>query len=129
MPYGLTFHVGSQCTNPMAWERAIEQCGTVMRRLLRAGVRLQMLNLGGGFPARYTAPVPELSLIAAVIGHAVGRLPYQPPLLAAEPGRYLVAESGVLAATVIGVDERGDERWVCEANTLWSSAEAVNIRQ
>jgi ornithine decarboxylase len=112
VPYGLTFHVGSQCTNPMAWERAIEQCGTVMRRLLRAGIRLQMLNLGGGFPARYTAPVPELSLIAAVIGEAVGRLPYQPPLLAAEPGRYLVAESGVLAASVIGVDERGDERWV-----------------
>lgn len=112
VPYGLTFHVGSQCTNPMAWERAIEQCGTVMRRLLRAGIRLQMLNLGGGFPARYTAPVPELSLIAAVIGDAIGRLPYRPPLLAAEPGRYLVAESGVLAASVIGVDERGDERWV-----------------
>lgn len=111
VPYGLTFHVGSQCTNPMAWERAIEQCGTVMRRLLRAGVRLQMLNLGGGFPARYADPVPELSLIAAVIGDAVGRLPYRPPLLAAEPGRYLVAESGVLAATVIGVDDRDDERW------------------
>ena len=112
VPYGLTFHVGSQCTNPMAWERAIEQCGVVMRRLLRAGIRLEMLNLGGGFPARYTAPVPELSLIAAVIADAVGRLPYQPSLLAAEPGRYLVAESGVLAATVIGVDERDGERWV-----------------
>jgi ornithine decarboxylase len=112
VPYGLTFHVGSQCTNPMAWERAIEQCGAVMRRLLRAGVRLEMLNIGGGFPARYTAPVPELSLIAAVINGALGRLPYQPALLAAEPGRYLVAESGVIGATVIGVDQRDGERWV-----------------
>jgi len=112
VPYGLTFHVGSQCTNPMAWEGALDQCGTVMRRLLRAGVRLHMLNIGGGFPARYTAPVPDLSLIAAVIGNALGHLPYQPPLLAAEPGRYLVAESGVLAATVIGVDQRDGERWV-----------------
>jgi ornithine decarboxylase len=60
VPYGVTFHVGSQCTNPMAWERAIEQCGVVMRRLLRAGLRLQMLNIGGGLPARYTTPVHDL---------------------------------------------------------------------
>lgn len=112
VPYGITFHVGSQCTNPMAWERALEQCGVVMRRLLRAGIRLDMLNIGGGIPARYTTPVPALSLVTAVIAAALGRLPYQPRLLAAEPGRYLVAESGVLAASVIGVDRRGDERWV-----------------
>jgi ornithine decarboxylase len=96
----------------MAWERAIEQCGLIMRRLLRSGVRLEMLNIGGGLPARYTTPIPDVSLVAAVIGEALGRLPYQPRLLAAEPGRYLVAESGVLAATAIGVDQRGDERWV-----------------
>jgi ornithine decarboxylase len=112
VPYGITFHVGSQCTNPMAWERAIEQCGVVMRRLLRAGIRLEMLNIGGGIPARYTTPVPALSLVTAVIGTALGRLPYQPGILAAEPGRYLVAESGVLAASVIGVDDRGGDRWV-----------------
>jgi ornithine decarboxylase len=112
VPYGITFHVGSQCTNPMAWERAIEQSGVVMRRLLRAGIRLPMLNIGGGIPARYTTPIPALSLVAAVIGAALGRLPYRPPLLAAEPGRYLVAESGVLAATVIGADQRDDERWI-----------------
>ena len=112
VPYGITFHVGSQCTNPMAWERAIEQCGVVMRRLLRAGVRLEMLNIGGGLPARYTTPVPALSLIGAVVGEALGRLPYRPALLAAEPGRYLVAESGVLAATVIGIDQRDGDRWV-----------------
>jgi ornithine decarboxylase len=96
----------------MAWERAVDQCGVVMRRLLRAGIRLEMVNLGGGIPARYTTPVPALSLVTAVIGAALGRLPYQPRLLAAEPGRYLVAESGVLAASVIGVDERGEDRWV-----------------
>jgi ornithine decarboxylase len=39
------------------------------------------------------------------------RLPYSPALIAAEPGRSLVAESGVMAATVIGVEMRGDERW------------------
>lgn len=113
VPYGITFHVGSQCTNPMAWERAIEECAAVMRRLGRRGVEIAMLNLGGGIPARYTTPVPTVSLIAEVIGRALGRLPYRPAVLAVEPGRYLVAESGVLAASVIGVDEdRTGERWV-----------------
>ena len=112
VPYGVTFHVGSQCTNPMAWDRALEECGALMRRLLRLGIRLPMVNLGGGLPARYTTAVPELSLIASVIQAAVARLPYQPELLAAEPGRYLVAESSVLGASVIGVAERDGQRWV-----------------
>ena len=112
VPYGVTFHVGSQCTNPMAWDRALEQCGALMRRLLRLGIRLRMVNLGGGLPARYTTPVPELPLIASLIQAALARLPYQPDLLAAEPGRYLVAESSVLGASVIGVEERDGQRWV-----------------
>ncbi len=111
VPHGVTFHVGSQCTNPMAWDRAIESCAAVMRRLLRRGIRLSMLDLGGGLPARYTTPVPALGVIAGLIRAALTRLPYQPDLLAAEPGRYLAAESGVLAATVIGLESRADERW------------------
>jgi ornithine decarboxylase len=111
VPYGVTFHVGSQCTNPMAWDRAIESCAAVMRRLLRRGIRLPMLDLGGGLPARYTTPVPALGLIAGLIRAALTRLPYQPELLAIEPGRYLAAESGVLAASVIGLETRADERW------------------
>jgi ornithine decarboxylase len=50
-------------------------------------------------------------VIGSVIRTALTRLPYQPQLLAAEPGRYLVAESGVLAASVIGVAERDGQRW------------------
>lgn len=32
-PYGITFHVGSQCTDPAAWGRAVERSGTVLREL------------------------------------------------------------------------------------------------
>jgi ornithine decarboxylase len=111
VPYGITFHVGSQCTDPLAWERAIERCGTVLGELDEAGIRLEMLDLGGGIPARYVAPVPSLASIAGAIERALRRLPYRPRLIAAEPGRSLVAESGVMATTVIGVETRGDERW------------------
>ena len=57
-PYGLTFHVGSQCTDPSMYARAIERCGLVMRRLEQFGTRIEMLNIGGGMPATYPSPCP-----------------------------------------------------------------------
>ena len=112
VPYGITFHVVSQSTYPVAWERALDRCGGVMRELAAGGIRLGMVDIGGGIPARYVAPVPSLESIATAIGRGLRRLPYRPPLVASEPGRSLVAESGVMAATVIGVETRDDERWV-----------------
>jgi ornithine decarboxylase len=111
VPYGITFHVGSQCTDPEAWGRAIDRCGTVMSGLAGAGIRLEMLDLGGGIPARYVGPVPSPASIADAVEAGLRRLPYRPRHIAAEPGRSLVAEAGVMVATVIGVENRGDERW------------------
>jgi ornithine decarboxylase len=111
-PYGVTFHVGSQCGNAKAWQVAIEAAGELMDRLLGDGIALDMIDLGGGFPARYTADVPAIEEIGAVVTAALDALPYRPELVAAEPGRHLVAEAGVLAATVIGRERRGDEHWL-----------------
>jgi ornithine decarboxylase len=110
-PYGLTFHVGSQCTDPSMYSRAIDQCGLVMRRLELHGTRIEMLNVGGGMPATYAEPVPDIAAVGEAVSRAVTRLPYRPPHLAAEPGRFLVAESSVLVATVIGTARRAGERW------------------
>jgi len=72
-----------------------------------------MLNLSGGFPARYTTPVPPLDEIASVIFAALrDRMPYVPPELAAEPGRRLVAESAVLVSEVIGREVRAGDSWI-----------------
>jgi ornithine decarboxylase len=110
-PYGLTFHVGSQCTDPSMYSRAIERCGLVMRRLEQRGIRIDMLNIGGGMPATYADPVPDIRAVGEAVSRAVARLPYRPPQLVAEPGRFLVAESSVLVATVIGDAVRHGERW------------------
>jgi ornithine decarboxylase len=110
-PYGLTFHVGSQCTDPSMYSRAVERCGLVMRRLEQDGTRIEMLNIGGGMPATYSEVVPDIAAVGEAVRVALARLPYRPALLAAEPGRYLVAESSVMAATVIGVARRAGERW------------------
>jgi ornithine decarboxylase len=110
-PYGITFHVGSQMTDPSAWEDAIERAGELMSALLDDGIRIALLDLGGGFPARYDTDNPDLATYAKHIRFAVDAyLPY-PVELVVEPGRALVAEAGVMVATVIGVALRGGVRW------------------
>jgi ornithine decarboxylase len=111
-PYGVTFHVGSQCSSTAAWRTAIRAAGDLMRRLRPEGIELEMLDIGGGFPARYVDGVPAIHEIAAVIDESLAELPYRPALIAAEPGRYLVAEAAVMAATIIGREMRGDEHWL-----------------
>jgi ornithine decarboxylase len=112
-PYGLTFHVGSQCGNPAAWRQALGDAGALMEKLTAEGIRIGMLDLGGGFPARYVADVPSIETIGSYILPALDELlPYRPELVAAEPGRHLVAESAVMAAGVIGREQRGDENWL-----------------
>lgn len=112
-PYGLTFHVGSQCRATSAWVQAIASMGRLMRQLNNDGIRITMLNLGGGFPARYDGPVPSIDEIGEVVDRAlVELLPYQPPLIAAEPGRHMVAETAVMVASVLGREQRAGEDWL-----------------
>jgi ornithine decarboxylase len=57
--YGVSFHVGSQQLDVRQWDLAIATTARLFRDLAAVGVELQMLNLGGGFPARYRNSVPE----------------------------------------------------------------------
>jgi ornithine decarboxylase len=109
-PYGVAFHVGSQMLDPSAWTRALREVGTVLRSL--DGIRLELLDLGGGFPAAYDVPPPPLAAYGAAIEAGLAELPYRPAVLAVEPGRGLVAEAGTMVASVIGLAERGGRRWV-----------------
>ena len=111
VPHGLAFHVGSQSLDPSAYARGIALAGDVMRAARVQGLRLALLDIGGGFPARYTEPVPPLEAFGRAIAEALIELPY-PVRVVAEPGRAVVAEAGVLATTVIGVADRNGRRWV-----------------
>jgi ornithine decarboxylase len=112
-PYGLTFHVGSQCTSTSAWVQALSSTGRLMRQLTKDGVHLEMVDIGGGFPACYGEPAPSISEIGAVVNRALDELlPYRPVLLAAEPGRHIVAETAVMVAEVLGREVRAGEDWL-----------------
>ncbi|UQU62356.1 type III PLP-dependent enzyme [Couchioplanes caeruleus] len=110
VPYGITFHMGSQMLDPAALQRPLRDVAEVMDRLLRAGVRLEMVDIGGGFPAAYDEPVPPLAAFGQVAAAGLADLPY-PVEVFAEPGRCLVAEAGTFRCRVIGVAERPSGWW------------------
>ena len=86
---GISFHVGSQCLEPLAWRRAIRLAGETIRA---AGVRVDVLDVGGGFPVAYPGQVPPpLGAFFAEIEAGVEDLNMPGLALWAEPGRVLVA--------------------------------------
>lgn len=115
-PYGLSFHVGSQQTAPDQWDEALERAAQVFHELDRQGLRLKMLNLGGGFPARYREDVAPFDDFAQVIKRSLQKhFGEDTPDLMIEPGRAIVASAGVLQSEVVLVSKKRKDaprRWV-----------------
>jgi ornithine decarboxylase len=112
VPNGIAFHVGSQCSCQQTWRRAMESAAEVNEALARDGVNCPALDIGGGFPIKYSDDVPSIEEIAHEIYDVFeSRFPSDTKLII-EPGRYLVGESAVLASTVIGRARRADKNWL-----------------
>lgn len=115
-PYGISFHVGSQQTDLNQWDKAVAQVAQMFTLLHDADVDLRMVNLGGGFPARYRSDVPALEAYAAAISRAMTKhFGNQLPEMIIEPGRGLVGDAGVIQAEVVLISKKDyddDRRWV-----------------
>lgn len=98
----LTFHPGTQCTDPMAWDAYIRAAAEICRL---ADVKARRLNTGGGFPAhRVAGELPALEAIFALIARVADEaFDGAPPALVCEPGRGMVAEAFTLATQVKAV--------------------------
>ncbi|WP_051367359.1 type III PLP-dependent enzyme [Hamadaea tsunoensis] len=115
-PVGVSFHVGSQQLDPTRWGPSVADAARVFKAVEAGGVRLTLLNAGGGFPAAYRQPVRPIEDYAGAIRAAMDRhFDGDPPALAIEPGRYVAAAAGVLRAQVVLVARKSftdDKRWV-----------------
>lgn len=112
-PVGVSFHVGSQQTEPDAWHTAIGAAHSVFRHCARRGLDLELLNLGGGLPAQYRSAVPPLERYAEIIDAALNAYFGQArPRILIEPGRYMVGDAGLLRATVLLIAMRASHRAV-----------------
>ena len=106
---GVSFHVGSQCLEPLAYRRALALAGEAIRL---AGVSVELVDVGGGFPVSYPdATPPPLGAYLAEIEAAFERLGLpEATRLWAEPGRALAAAG---TSVVVQVQlRRGDALYV-----------------
>jgi diaminopimelate decarboxylase len=113
---GLHMHIGSG----VDYTHLSDVCGamvTLVETVKAQGMDLQAISAGGGLSIPYQAGEPTIDTahyfdlwdaarqrVAAVLGHAVA--------LELEPGRYLVAESGVLVAEVRATKNQGSAHFV-----------------
>jgi ornithine decarboxylase len=115
-PYGVSFHVGSQQTDLTQYDKALKGTAELFDRLAERGVKLRLVNMGGGFPSRYRTDVPSIPAYGAAIREALARQfgDNQPDVIV-EPGRGIVGDAGVIQAEVVLVSQKGgsdDRRWV-----------------
>ncbi|MHB2165418.1 type III PLP-dependent enzyme [Alsobacter sp. R-9] len=114
--YGVSFHVGSQQCNTGAWDQALASASAIFRECAERGIRLSMVNLGGGFPTKYLKKIPGVqsygnAIFQALSKHFGNRLPET----IIEPGRGMVGNAGVIEAEVVLVSKKAetdDVRWV-----------------
>ena len=99
---GLSFHVGSQCTNFENYVQALNMSAAVWKEAKSRGFDLKILDIGGGFPVRYNRHVPAFSVLARKINAEIDRLFPKSMEIIAEPGRFFVATAVTSIATVIG---------------------------
>jgi ornithine decarboxylase len=122
-PYGVSFHVGSQQTDLEQWDIAVARTKLLFTALDQAGIKLSMVNLGGGMAVPYrpdtadaASPVPSLEAGCGAITDAITKhFGNQMPRLIAEPGRALVADAGMISAEVVLISRKGYgdvKRWV-----------------
>jgi ornithine decarboxylase len=78
----------------------------------KRGISLQTLNIGGGYPIRYTKHVIGIEAIEKNVNHLIfDRFP-RDVQVQIEPGRAVIGDAGIMVATVIGKARRGDEDWL-----------------
>ena len=117
IPYGVSFHVGSQQRDIGAWNDAIAKVKYLFNSLEEEeNIKLQMIDMGGGFPATYIDPTNELSVYASEITRFLTEdFGDDLPEIILEPGRSLVGDSGILTSEVILASRKNNTaltRWV-----------------
>ncbi len=111
-PVGVSFHVGSQCTNFQNYQRAFEATASILREAADEGLKLSMVDIGGGFPIRhFKAETVTLETFAAQMRRELNRLFPKEIALIAEPGRALCGPAGMLITRVAGRSIRNNKNY------------------
>lgn len=102
IPYGVSFHVGSQQHDIKSWFSALMQSKYIFDKLNKDNIKLQCINMGGGFPCQYSQNIKKIQeyskeikqYLKELFGNAI-------PAIFIQPGRSLVGDSGILVTSII----------------------------
>lgn len=116
-PYGISFHVGSQQKDIAVWDDALSKVKYMFDWMkYEEDTTLKMINMGGGFPANYISEVNPFKVYAEeIIRYLKDDHGDDLPEIILEPGRSLVASSGVLISEVVLISRKSRTdltRWV-----------------
>jgi len=115
-PYGLSFHVGSQQRDIGQWDNAISKCKYLFQAVAEKGIHLKMINLGGGFPAKYHEKTHDLETYAKEIRRfLLEDFGEKLPEIIIEPGRSMVANAGIIVSEVVMISKKArfnQYKWV-----------------
>ncbi len=116
VPWGLSFHVGSQQRDIGQYDDGISRAKYLFNCLRDEGIRLSMINIGGGFPANYVDPTLPMETYASEIKRFLHEdFGDVLPEVLIEPGRGMTADAGVIVSEIVLVAKKsknGLYRWV-----------------
>lgn len=115
IPFGISFHTGSQQLMPESWEKPMMEAGRIFKALEQVGHKLEVVDVGGGFPVSYREEVTSINEFGKAIDLYAEKYFDTPPLLYTEPGRYMAGDAGFILSEVVQVSEDyeiPDLRWV-----------------
>lgn len=115
IPYGISFHVGSQQRNQAAWYFALLHVKDIFDKLKQENLSLSMINIGGGLPINYKELANQTSFYLNKINEYINTLFSQNIEILIEPGRSLVGNCGITVTEVINKttkDINSTDNWV-----------------
>lgn len=125
---GIAFHVGSQTVSADPYLHALDIARELFEEAKAAGLRLRILDIGGGFPI----PEPKVYFnFPEMLKQINARLDEDFPNteIWAEPGRYICGTAVNLITSVIGVNERGGQPWYFLDEGLYGTFSGVIFDQ
>jgi len=117
IPYGVSFHVGSQQRDISTWHGALVKVKYLFDTLKKdENIELQMINMGGGFPAHYIDDIQSIKLYCNTVDYYLHDIfGTNLPTIIMEPGRSLVGDAGILATEIINISKKsiiGTDNWL-----------------
>jgi ornithine decarboxylase len=123
---GLSFHVGSQCSNFDNYTQAFNIASQIFEKSEQIGNNLSILDIGGRFPVPYDDSVPSFEELAKIINNNIKEYFDSPEInIIAEPGRFLVATSATAIVEINGKATRNNKTYYYVNDGIYNTFSGV----